>query len=165
MKIDFGFKINLSFTNNIKIKTTLYTAFTNDKHGLGVNLINNRSSFIANIAYVPKISYSITANDRLDASATIAGNLIRLNIHNQDMGLYKYSDDDPKPETISDIGVGAKIDFYKKTISLGLFNQKLATKLATGPDKIDGSTSLASLSPNIMESNIADMTLEKDFKQ
>ncbi|WP_445722738.1 RHS repeat domain-containing protein [Flavobacterium sp.] len=165
MKIDVGFKINITFTNAVKIKTTLYTAFTNDKHGFGVNLINNGSSFITNVAYVPKISYSFTANDRLDASATIAGfNPIRPNIHNPDFGIYKYSEEDPKSGIISDMGVGAKIDFYKKTISLGLFNQELATKLATLPDKIDGSTSLASLSTNLIESNLADMTLKTDFK-
>ncbi len=165
-KIDFGFKITLSLNKSFNIKTTIYTAVTNDKHSFAVNLINNNSSFITNIAYVPKISYNITANDRLEASATIGGfNPININIHNPTLNLggltLKYSDTDVKPETISNVGFGVGVDFSKKTINFGVVNQELKTVLNSPPSEISRNTPSSSLTPTLISSSCADLNVKK----
>ncbi len=167
-KIDFGFKITLSLNKSFNIKTNVYTAITNDKHGFAVNLINNNSSFITNIAYVPTISSSMTANDRFEASATIGGfNPININIHNPTVNLggltLKYSDTDVKPETISNVGVGIGVDFSKRTISFGVVNQELKTVLNFPPSEINGNTPVSSLTPTLVSSSSADLNVKKDI--
>ena len=165
-KIDVGFKIVLSLNKSFNIKTTIYTAVTNDKHGFAVNLINSNSSFITNVVYVPKISYSITANDRFEASATIgAFNPININIHNPTLNLggltLKYSDTDVKPEIISDVGFGVGVDFFKKTINFGIVNQELKTMFNSPPSAINRDTSSSSLTPTLISSSSADLNIKK----
>jgi RHS repeat-associated protein len=158
LKIDYGFKISLSLDNNMKIKASVYTAFTNDKHGLGVNIMNNNGSIITNIAYVPKISYSVTANEnRIDFSGNIGAlNPIKFSINNFNP-LDKYYNSGTSEGTISNIGLGVGYNFFSRRMTLGLVNQKLETSLNMPPIKIEGSTSIASLSPELIGSNIADL--------
>ncbi|AWM15197.1 hypothetical protein DI487_15915 [Flavobacterium sediminis] len=158
INVDYGFKVTLSFSNNIKIKASVYTAFTNDKHGLAVNIMNNNGSMVTNFAYVPKISYSITANEnRIDFSGNIGAlNPIRFSINNFSP-LDKYYNSGNSEGTISNVGLGIGYNFFSRRMTLGIVNQKLETGLNTVPTEINGATPISSFSPTLIENNVADL--------
>ncbi len=159
LKVDFGFKVLVSLESNMKVKSTLYTALTNNTHGFGVNIINNNGSLIVNVAYVPKIPYSVTANEnRINLSGNIAGNPLNFTIKNPTNGLF--ITEKPLDDTVSNIGLGVGYNLFKKTISFGLTNQKLETSLVLPPSVFDGSFPTSSFSPVLPSSSVADISIQ-----
>jgi len=159
-RMDYGVKINFQLDNSIKIKATLYTAITNDKHGFGVNLVNNNGSMIINAAYVPKINFNISSNNnKINLTGNVAGNPFNLSVSNPSSNLLLT----PKPENdiIDNFGAGVGYNFFKKKMSFGLVNQKLETSLKAPADSFSGAMPIATFFPkNVIESTSGDLNIK-----
>jgi RHS repeat-associated protein len=159
LKPSYGFKLTLSVTNKVKVNASIYGALTNNIHGFGLNITNSNGNFGTNVFYAPKLTYNVSSiENKIHVAGTVAYIPINFKLKSSLAG-NSLSVSTPPEIPIDNFGVGVGYNFLKKSISFGIFSQKLETSLNTPPTTIDGSKPLSAYSPNLIKSSAADIII------